>query len=65
MHDIYIPSFNVLCNYIVSKNAYIYVFFILNEKDVCKHITHTKNYTTILAKEKRRFIRLFYASKKI
>ena len=21
-------------------------FFILNEKDVCKHITHTKNYTT-------------------
>ena len=35
-----------MCNYIVSKNAYIYVFFILNKKDVCKHITHTKNYTT-------------------
>ena len=28
---------------------YIYVFFILNEKDVCKHITHTKNYTITIS----------------
>ena len=27
------------------KNNRMYIFFILNEKDVCKHIIHTKNYT--------------------
>ena len=36
--------FNAITLY--QKMCIYMSFFILNEKDVCKHITHTKNYTT-------------------